>query len=418
MRKTIILPALLAASLALNAATITVCPSCECAGISHAIASANAGDEILIKSGLYQEGNIIVDKPLSLRGEGWPVVDGQNNTEVFTVVANGVTIEGLLVRNVGTSYIEDRAGIRVKRAKDFTIRNNRLENTFFGIYLENCSDGVVADNIIEGHAKEEMSSGNAIHLWYCKRMLVENNEIRGHRDGIYFEFVDDSRIRYNTSEGNLRYGLHFMFSNDDDYFQNTFRRNGAGVAVMYSRNINMWENRFEYNWGRASYGLLLKEIYDAEIRNNIFLENTIGIYVEGSTRIQYHHNEFSRNGWAIKMSGGCLDNNVEANNFLYNTFDLSLNSAPNNNAFDGNYWTDYSGYDLGRDGVGDVPYRPVKLFNYVVNRTPEAMVLLRSLFVDLLNFSEKVSPVLTPANVADNAPRMQKVNLNIKTISR
>ena len=253
-------------------------------------------------------------------------------------------------------------------------------------------------------------SGNAIHLWYCKQIVVENNQVRGHRDGIYLEFVDDSRVRNNISENNLRYGLHFMFSNDDDYSHNIFRRNGAGVAVMFSRNINMWENRFEYNWGRASYGLLLKEIYDAEIRDNVFLENTIGIYVEGSTRIQYQHNEFNRNGWAIKMSGGCLDNTVTANNFLDNTFDLSLNSAPNNNSFDGNYWSEYNGYDLGRDGVGDVPYQPVKLFNYVVNRTPEAMVLLRSLFVDLLNFSEKVSPVLTPANVADKTPLMQKLN--------
>ena len=412
MRKVIILSTLLLASLAMRAATITVCPGCECSSIGQAIASASAGDEILIQSGLYQEGNILVDKALHLRGEGWPVADGQNDTEVFTVTASGVTIEGLVVRNVGTSYLQDRAGIRMRRVRDFTIRNNRLENTFFGIYLEHCSDGVVSENIVEGEAEEEMSSGNAIHLWYCKRMLVENNQVRGHRDGIYFEFVDESRIRSNTSEGNLRYGLHFMFSNDDDYSRNTFRRNGAGVAVMFSRNINMWENRFEYNWGRASYGLLLKEIYDAEIRDNVFLENTIGVYVEGSTRIQYQHNAFNRNGWAIKMSGGCLDNTVAANNFLDNTFDLSLNSAPNNNSFDGNYWSDYNGYDLGRDGTGDVPYHPVKLFNYVVNRTPEAMVLLRSLFVDLLNFSEKVSPVLTPANVADNAPLMQKLNFS------
>ena len=85
--------------------------------------------------------------------------------------------------------------------------------------------------------------------------------------------------------------------------------------------------------GRASYGLLLKEIYDAEIRNNVFLENTIGIYVEGSTRIRTNTNEFNYNGWVIKMSGGCPDNEVNANNFLHNTFDLSLNSAPNNNSF-------------------------------------------------------------------------------------
>jgi nitrous oxidase accessory protein len=170
----------------------------------------------------------------------------------------------------------------------------------------------------------------------------------------------------------------------------------------------MWENTFEFNWGKASYGILLKEIYDAEIKNNVFRENTIGIYVEGSTRINYFENDFIRNGWALKISGGCLDNKVTENNFISNSFDLAFNSAINNNTFDGNYWSDYSGYDLDKDGIGDVPYRPVKLFNYVVNKTPEAMVLLRSLFVDIINFSEKVSPIFTPKNVVDNMPRMLK----------
>ena len=154
---------------------------------------------------------------------------------------------------------------------------------------------------------------------------------------------------------------------------------------------------------------MLKEIYDAEIKNNVFEENTIGIYVEGSTRINYLDNDFERNGWAIKISGGCLDNIISNNNFLYNTFDLSLNSSVNNNEFSGNYWTDYTGYDLDRDGIGDIPYRPVKLFNYVVNKTPEAMVLLRSLFIDIINFSEKVSPVFTPEKVVDNRPVMHKI---------
>ena len=418
MYKLLLLSFLLFFSSASVAASLSVCPDCECNSVSEAIEAANPGDDILIHSGLYKEGNILVDKLLHLRGEGWPIIDAEGEAEAITVTASGVTIEGLLVRNVGTSYLEDRAGIRVRRAKGFTLRNNRLENTFFGIYLEHCSDGVLSGNQVIGQAEEEMSSGNAIHLWYCKRIVVEDNLVQGHRDGIYFEFVDDSQIHSNISEHNLRYGLHFMFSNDDEYTGNTFRRNGAGVAVMFSRNINMEDNLFEYNWGRASYGLLLKEIYDADIQDNIFRENTIGVYVEGSTRINYHRNNFEGNGWAIKMSGGCLDNQVQGNNFLYNTFDLSMDAAPNNNSFDGNYWSAYNGYDLERDGVGDVPYHPVKLFNYVVNRSPEAMVLLRSLFVDLLNFSEKVSPVFTPANVADNAPNMQKFQFQTKTLTQ
>ena len=386
--------------------TLHVGPGQSYSSIRRALDAAGTGDRIIVHAGTYQECPVVIDRSITLSGYGLPILDAQGEREGVIIEADSVTVEGFEIRHTGYSYIEDRAGIRVKRNKAFTIRNNRLILTFFGIYLEHARSGVVENNAILGKPLGEANSGNGIHLWYCSEVDIRNNLIRGHRDGIYFEFATDSRIRNNISEDNLRYGLHFMFSNDDIYTGNTFRENGAGVAVMFSRRIRMLHNLFHLNWGQAAYGLLLKEIYDAEIRNNTFLENTIGVYVEGSTRIRYRHNEFNRNGWALKMSGGCLDNIVNENNFLHNTFDLSLNSAPNNNSFDGNFWSDYNGYDLGRDGVGDVPYHPVKLFNYVVNRTPEAMVLLRSLFVSLLNFSEKVSPSLTPANVADNAPFM------------
>ena len=172
----------------------------------------------------------------------------------------------------------------------------------------------------------------------------------------------------------------------------------------------MYQNKFIHNWGSASYGLLLKEIYDAEIEDNLFEQNTIGISVDGSTRINYRRNDFVRNGWAVKIIGACYDNIFSVNNFLNNALDLSYNSKINSNRFDGNYWSDYSGYDLDRNGIGDVPYRPVKLFSYIVHNTPETIILLRSLFVDIINFSEKVSPVFTPDNLLDNNPLMTRFN--------
>ncbi len=392
-----------------QAATLEVCSTCRWTTVTAAIQAAKAGDRILVKKGLYQEGQITVDKPLHLIGEGFPILDGKNETEILTVMADGVIVEGFQVQNVGTDYLEDRAGIRVRKSRDFVIRNNKLYNTFFGIYLEHSKYGVVEGNELVGKAVDEMSSGNAIHVWYSKGILVTGNQVRNHRDGIYFEFVDSSKVRDNLSEDNLRYGLHFMFSNDDDYSDNIFRRNGAGVAVMFSKRVNMWDNRFEHNWGVSSYGLLLKEIYDAEIWNNIFKENSIAIFLEGATRINYHHNDFIQNGWAIKMSGGCLTNKVYDNNFIGNTFDLSVSSHVNDNTFDHNYWSEYTGYDLDRDGIGDIPFRPMKLFGYVVNQTPEAIILLRSTFVDLINFSEKVSPIFTPTNVFDNEPLMKRL---------
>ncbi len=386
---------------------IIVCPGCPIVSVNEAIKVAQHGDEILIRSGTYEEYGIVIDKQIKISGEKGTVVDGLNKGEIFTVIADHVEISNLTIQNVGTSYTEDRAGIRIRKSRNFKITSNRLINTFFGIYLEHSSYGKVAGNFVEGEAEEEMSSGNAIHAWYCNQIEITDNEVRNHRDGIYFEFVDSSYIKGNLSEENLRYGLHFMFSNDDNYFQNVFRDNGAGVAVMFSKNINMWDNQFIMNWGKSSYGLLLKEIYDAEIVNNRFQENTIGIYVEGSTRINYRNNDFVQNGWAIKISGGCLDNAISQNNFISNTFDLSVRNNKNKNLFDGNYWSSYTGYDLDKDGIGDVAYRPVKLFNYIVDTSPESMVLMRSLFVDLVNFSEKVSPIFTPKNVIDAKPHIR-----------
>ena len=139
----------------------------------------------------------------------------------------------------------------------------------------------------------------------------------GLRDGVYLEFVEESVVIGNNSHNNIRYGLHFMFSNHDNYYDNTFRENGAGVAVMFSKFIEMKRNHFVQNWGTASYGLLLKEIYDAEVEDNIFEENTVGIFLEGSTRINYTGNLFQQNGWAIKVSGGCYTNIFSKKRFYW-----------------------------------------------------------------------------------------------------
>lgn len=387
---------------------VEVCPGCPVSSVKEGIRLAQPCDTLYIIGGEYHEGNIEVDKELVIIGKDFPILDGDNGNEIITVTANHVHIEGFQIQNVGISYTKDQAGIRLKRVQEFHIKNNRLLNTYFGIYLERSKNGIVEDNLVQANAVNEVSSGNAIHLWYCNRVLIHNNKALNHRDGIYLEFSDNSIISDNLSEGNVRYGLHFMFSNDDIYYHNVFRNNGAGVAVMYSKRIDMSHNLFEKNWGTASYGLLLKDINDSKITYNEFRENTIGIFAETSNRVSYNHNLFARNGWALKISGGCQKNKLTENSFISNSFDMTVHTIDSESSFDGNYWSDYSGYDLDRDGVGDVPYRPMKLFSFVVGNTPEAMVLLRSLFVDILNFSEKVSPIFTPENVIDHRPLMSE----------
>jgi len=395
----------------LFAKQIEVCSTCDTKTIKEAILIANDGDEIIIKSGVYKEhGVILINKSVKIKGVGNPVIDGEFKETILKIKADNFSIEGLKIINVGQSYTKDFAAILVSKSKNFVIKNNILEDVFFGILVEKSHYGFISNNQVSSHAKDQASSGNGIHLWHCSNMQINGNELFGVRDGIYFEFVKKSKIFDNNSYDNLRYGLHFMFSNNNEYFDNVFTNNGAGVAVMFSKFIKMHNNIFVKNWGSASYGLLLKEIYDAEIENNTFEQNTIGISVDGSTRINYKNNTFLQNGWAIKIVGACYENDFAKNTFLNNALDLSYNSKINSNKFDNNYWSDYTGYDLDKDGVGDVPYRPVKLFSYIVHNTPEAIILLRSLFVDIINFSEKVSPVFTPDNLVDNSPLMENIN--------
>ncbi len=375
--------------------------------IKKAILQASDYDTIMVTAGVYNENLISIEKPLTIIGEEGAIVDSQEGDEIFIVQSDNVTIQNMTLKNIGVSYIKDRAAIRLNRVQDVKILNNTLINTFFGIYLQKSNNCVVDGNKIIGGAEDESTAGNAIHIWQGKRIQVSNNEVSMHRDGIYFEFVDESYIANNISRNNMRYGLHFMFSNNDLYENNRFQNNGSGVAVMFSKHIEMIENEFLDNWGGASYGLLLKEISDGSIENNNFSRNTVGIYAEGANRLSIKNNLFHNNGKAMDIKGNSLDNQILKNDFVGNTFEVLTNSKSNLNHFEGNYWSQYSGYDLNKDGIGDVPHRPVNLFAIVTDKIPAASMLLHSFLVNSLDAAERLFPQFIPEQLIDQKPKIK-----------
>jgi len=388
------------------AAQVHVEKNGRCPTLSAGLAAAQAGDTVRVAPGLYREFGLIVDKPLVLLGDDHPVLDAANLGEILTVTAPGAAVYGFTFRNVGTSYLEDRAAVRVKNVDGACIEGNTFENAFFGIYVEHSQRVVVRGNRLTGTSLGEVASGNGIHLWYCKDALIEGNTASGHRDGIYFEFVENSMIRNNVSTGNIRYGLHFMFSPGNTYHSNRFAENGAGVAVMYTDHVVMTNNVFENNRGASSYGLLLKDIRDSDIRGNRFVGNTVALYAEGSSRLMVEGNDFVDNGHAVRIMANAMDNTFTRNNFLGNAFDVVTNSRHSFSTFDTNYWSAYDGYDLDRNNVGDVPHHPVRLFALLVEQAPPGIILLGSLFVRLIDTAERVMPVLTPETLVDHSPSM------------
>jgi nitrous oxidase accessory protein len=388
--------------------TLDVSPNGTFRTLAAAVAAARSGDRIVIRDGTYHGPTAVVDKQLTIEGQGHPVLDGENRRGLIIIKADDVTVRGLTLRNVGTSFVEDRAALRVDNAHGCLIDDNHIENGFFGIYLANVTDCRVTHNTLRATGQRETESGNGIHLWTSRRITIAGNTITGHRDGIYFEFVHESDIRDNLSTENLRYGMHFMYSDDCRYTNNIFRKNGSGVAVMFTKRVEMVGNRFEDNWGPAAYGLLLKEISDSRLESNHFLHNTTGLLADGANRLVAVHNEFVNNGWAVKLDASTLDGRFEHNDFLGNSFDVASNSRSPTTTFAGNYWDGYRGYDLDRNGVGDVPHRPVRLFSLLVEHHPPALILMRSAFADLLDGAERIIPSLTPETLVDSTPAMRR----------
>ncbi len=178
---------------------------------------------------------------------------------------------------------------------------------------------------------------------------------------------------------------------------------------MYSNHIYMHENIYTDNWNAIANGILLKEIRDSRIEKNTFEKNTVGIYAEGVLRTSIKNNNFIKNGWALKILGTCDQVIIDQNNFIANTFEVVTNSSASANVFSGNYWSNYTGYDLNKDGIGDVPHAPVKLFTYMIEEVPSSIVLMRSLFIDLLDLAEKMTPVITPVSLTDASPKMKQI---------
>jgi nitrous oxidase accessory protein len=372
-----------------------------------AIRAAAPGGRVVVPPGRYEEGPIVIDRPLELVGVGRPEIRGRGDHVVILVTADSVTLRGLVVSRVLPNPVQDRAAVRFQGVRACVAEDLEVREAYFGIYGADVRDCRFERNVVRGPGGREERSGNAIHLWSARDILLRGNLVTGHRDGFYFEFVKGAVVEDNVSEGNIRYGLHFMFSDSSAYRGNRFERNGAGVAVMYTTRIVIERNRFAHNTGPTAYGLLLKDIGQSRIADNVFETNTVALLAEGGGQLEVRGNRFLNNGWAVRVMANSTGNRFEGNVFAGNSFDVATNSRSSPSVFHGNWWDRYTGYDLVGDGRGDVPFRPVRLFAYLVMQNRPAMILLRSLFVNVLDAAERVLPVLTPETLVDASPLME-----------
>lgn len=394
--------------LAAQGRELRVCAGCEFKAPSEAIAASRDGDTVLIDGGLHRVGTLAIDRSITLRGINGATLDGESKGHVIDMLADGITIEGLIIENPGVSDMKEFASIHGESVHDCRLRYNVLRNATYGIYLARSERCTIERNVSLGNAKDEVLGGNGIHLWYSSNNSLVGNTVISHRDGIYFEFSENLVVKDNSALSNIRYGLHFMFCHRSHIEGNRFYQNATGTALMYSRYLELVGNAFNDSQGPSMQGLLLKDITDSVVKRNTLTRNTTGVLADNSSRNAVEENLFVQNGRALEVFGNAQKNTFHGNIFFRNTFDVATNTRDNTNDYDGNYWDRYQGFDLDRDGKGDVPHSPVQIFSFWVSKYPELSLLAGSSMLNFLEIMEKAFPVLTPSTLKDKTPLMRR----------
>jgi nitrous oxidase accessory protein len=374
------------------------------------IDSAASGATIELEPGTYA-GGVIIDKPLTITGHDWPVIDSGGAGTVIEVIAPDVTIENLVIRNSGASLDREDSGISVLEPR-VTIRNNRLEDVLFGIFLRTSPDSHVVDNIVGAKSVFIANRGDGIRLWESAATTVEGNVIDGGRDTVFW-FTDNVIVRNNQISGG-RYGLHFMYSDGAVVEDNILSSNSVGSFMMYSYDVTIRNNVMADNTGPSGYGLGLKDMDDFVLTGNRLVSNRVGVYLDNSPSAAGSEGWVQDNLIAYNQIGASFLPAVRNNNFSGNTFidnveqvGITTSGHFTGNAWSvdgrGNYWSDFAGYDANGDGVGDVSYKVDDLYNTLTDAYPDLAFFNETPASKAIGLAAQMFPVLRPDPIIEDA---------------
>ncbi len=393
---------------------IVVSSQGEIRTISEAIELAVEGDTIVVLPGFYKE-KIKINKSLTLIGKDMPVISGDGKGTVVRIKASGVIFKGFRIIASGSNLSREDCAIEVMNSPGSIIEGNELDDVLFGIYVKNSPDCIIRNNLIVGKGLPLSDRGDGIRLWYSSGTKIIGNELVATRDLVMWwssnTLIKGNRIR------NGRYGLHYMYSDHNRFEHNVFVRNAVGGFLMYSNDIEFYYNVFVQNQGIASgYGVGFKDVDNVTARNNVFIDNRIGIYLDNSPRSTDSWNRIEKNVIAFNDIGLSLMPSIERNRFIGNSFienteqvevrgggRLAGNIWSDENG--GNFWSNYIGYDSDQDGIGDIPYVYESLFEDIIDRYPSLRLFLYSPVSEAIELAAEAVPIIKPVpKLIDDKP--------------
>ncbi len=375
--------------------------------VVQALSRAAPGDTLHLSPGTFKGDLVVALAGLTIEGEPGAVVEGSGTGDAIRVNAPDVAIRGLTIRGSGLALIDKDSGVFLDRTADRAlVENNRLEDNLIAIYLDGPHDVIVRSNRIQGLRRLRLSErGPAISLWNTPGSQVVDNDIRSGRDGVFSVSSSRNVVRGNSFH-DLRFAVHFMYTNDSEVVDNLSVGNTVGYVLMYSDRLRVLDNVSD---GDRDHGLLFNYANESRVEDNVVRGSDKCVFIYNANKNRFAGNWFEGCQVGVHFTAGSERNEITNNAFVNNRIqvmyvgarllDWSMNGR-------GNYYSDNPAFSLKGDGVADTAYRPNDLMDQVMWRAPAAKMLLNSPAVQVVRWAQAQFPAIHPGGVIDTAPLM------------
>ncbi len=375
--------------------------------------AAEPGSTLKPPAGVYA-GPVVVDKPIVIDGANGVTIDGGGKGTIILLDVDGATLQNLRLTNSGESANDIDSGVQV-RGNYNVIKNNVIDDCLFGVDLQQSENNIVKRNTISSKDNFGLGQkGDSVRLWYSFHNKITDNVTFNVRDMVVW-YSANNEISRNTGS-NSRYSLHFMYSRYNLVEGNNYYNNTVGVFLMYSDGVILRNNTIAHAAGPTGVGIGLKESSDLTVEGNKILYCASGLYIDVSpfqpdTTNTFTDNLIAYNGIGIRFLNDWTGSVFKKNQFSGNLEQLIVagGKTANRNIWEGNYWSDYQGFDRDNDNQGDTPYELYAYADRLWRDAPHAQFFKGSPVLETLDFLERLAPFTEPnLLVRDTTPVMAK----------
>lgn len=379
-----------------------------------AVAGASPGDVLLLEPGLH-DGPLLLDQPITIDGQAQAELNGHENGSVIAITGNDVTVRGLTIIGSGSSHETIDSGVQLRKgAERPLIEGNTLLGNLYGVDVHGAIDAIVRDNTIVGRTDFRMNDrGNGVYVWNAPGTLVEGNDIRLGRDGIFVNTSNRNIFRNNLFR-DLRFAVHYMYANNSEVSGNVSIGNHLGFALMFSNRITVHDN---ISLSDDAYGLMLNYANNVDLRGNLVRSaNEKCLFIYNAHKNTIEDNRFEDCSIGIHFTAGSERNTLSGNAFVGNQNQVKYVGTKMiewSEEGRGNYWSDHPAFDLDGDGIADSQFHPNDLMDHILWSQPSAKLLLGSPAVQLVRWSQAAFPATMPGGVVDSFPLMHATEMEV-----